>query len=50
MLAASSNPLFSAFRYMKSRKDLEERNYSFEMLSLLDINLNVDEYFEENQK
>jgi len=50
MLAASSDPLVSEFRHVRSRKDLEERNYSSEMLSLLDITLNIDDYFEENQK
>jgi len=50
MLAASSDPLVSEFKHVRSRKDLEERNYSSEMLSLLDITFNIDDYFEENQK
>jgi len=50
MLTAFADPLVSAFRHARSRKDLEKINYSSEMLSLLDINPNVEEYFGENQK
>lgn len=48
MLAASSDPLISSRRHVRSRKDLEEHNYSSDMLSLLDIAPNVDDYFKEN--
>lgn len=48
MLAASSDPLISSRRHVRSQKDLEERNYSYDMLSLLDIAPNVNDYFKEN--
>lgn len=48
MLVASSDPLISSLRHVRSRKDLEEHNYSSDMLSLLDIAPNVNEYFKEN--
>ena len=48
MLAASSDPLISSLRYVRSQKDFKEYNYSSEMLSLLDITPNVNEYFEKN--
>lgn len=49
MLAASSDPLLASLRHVRSRKDLEGSNYSSEMLSLLDMNINVDDHFVENQ-
>lgn len=48
MLAASSDPLISSRRHVRSRKDLEEYKYSSDMLSLLQIAQNVNDYFEEN--
>ena len=49
MLAASSDPLISSLRHVKSRIELEN-NYSLEMISLLDIPslTNCDEYFTGN--
>lgn len=36
------------FRSLNLGKDLEERNYCSDMLSLLDIAPNVNDFFEEN--
>ncbi|GBP06676.1 hypothetical protein EVAR_91347_1 [Eumeta japonica] len=49
MLAASSDPLISSLRHVKSRKELQW-NYTLEMISLLDIPsvTNCDDYFTEN--
>lgn len=49
MLAASSDPLIASLRHKRSRKDLEDSNYSSEMFNLLDIKVNVDDCFDENQ-
>lgn len=48
MLSASSDPLISSLRSVRSRKDLIEYRYSSDMLSLLDIDPNVNDYFQEN--
>lgn len=46
MLAASSDPLISSLRHVRTEKDLKAQ-YSPEMICLLDITPDVDESFQE---
>lgn len=46
MLAASSDPLISSLRHVRTEKDLKAR-YSPEMISLLEITSDYDESFQE---